>query len=198
VLKSFLSADDAPWRLPFRRVLFELQSASRRLELAREVIEAGERFLVLGRVENAAHEQALRPTVKVLGWLCLAGDAVGRANEALKEAFDLVCQHPEDALGAMAALNAAAYDLTMLMAKAADLSGRTEQMSVTFLAARAPGGQFEHVVPVYDPEPIRRVRIAVAPPVTHPRHRRSLGNYVSATRRVFRGRAPPALSFPTL
>jgi hypothetical protein len=189
-----------PWRAPFRRAQAELRTTTARLEQARRTIDAGERFLAGGSIESREHRRELQPLGKLNRCLKNAATRLARGQAAISESLAQVVAFPERSADAPAALVRAQHELVLLLQETTLLLERAREMAAIASVERAPGGRLSFLPPLdveSEPATVRRGRDAAATPAIQPPDRRPLGNAVSAVRRVCRGRAPPALSFPS-
>ena len=173
-----------------------------RLKSTVRSIEAGERFVETCRMESHRQYRNFRGLGRTPAWLQSAEKRLYEADRALRRAAALSEESPEDWSDAFAARLAATLELAELAQQAGLLHLRFSTLSKRFSERRQPGGPLADielpVAPQLDPILLRRLRGEEGDPVILWPEAASISVPAAAFRRVSRGRAPPALLFPTL
>jgi hypothetical protein len=192
----------ATWRLPLLRAQRALETTVRRLRRSLRSIEAGERFVASCVIESDRQLRALRPLGLVPSWLASAEHRLTEAQSALRSTAVRVQAFPDDWEDAGTEMIEASIRMVELVVETGALFTRLSELSVLFAEKRAPGGALAYlnvdVEPELSPALLRRLRGDEDTPVTHRPYQPPINPSATAFRRVSRGRAPPALLFPTL
>jgi hypothetical protein len=191
------------WREPLSLAHHALAVVALRLKSSVRAIEAGERFVETSRMESHRHYRNFRGLGRTLAWLQSAENRLYEADRALRRVAELSEESPEEWSQAFAAQLATTAELAQLAFQAGLLHLRFAAVSRRFSEQRKPGGTLADVdlpvaPPPLDPILLRRLRGEEGETVIQWPEAASIPVPATAFRRVSRGRAPPALLFPTL
>jgi hypothetical protein len=191
------------WREPLSLAHHALAVVALRLKASVRAIEAGERFVETCRMESHRHYRNFRGLGRTLAWLQSAENRLYEADRALRRVAELSEESPEEWSQAFAAQLATTAELAQLAFRAGLLHLRFAAVSRRFSEQRKPGGTLADIdlpvaPPELDPILLRRLRGEEGETVIQWPEAASIPVPATAFRRVTRGRAPPALLFPTL
>jgi hypothetical protein len=190
------------WREPLASAHRALAVATLRLRSSVRAIEAGERFVENHGIESHRHYRNFRGLARTTAWLQSAENQLFAAERALRRSAALDVDPAGEGDGGCWSRLDSTLQLMQLLQHAGDLHMRLSALSIRFREDRKPGGPLADfdfpAAPQLDPTLLRRLSGEHDDSVLQWPDEAPIPVPAAAFRRVCRGRAPPALLFPTL